>query len=173
MHLVGSYYFYNFVANAFSRSTSLNQCRSRFAIFSSSQIVYTATLCLFPSFIFSYCQLTLFALRSDLPICMIITKAVQNVGCKLCPFHRLPLPFSVRGGGPLGRAPLLWTLRDVLRKALDTGISLHRGPIREPGGDSLTGTFERKGLYIWVPFLDPEDIKILSLGNFSKGTGLF
>jgi hypothetical protein len=32
-----------------------------------------------------------------------------------------------------------------------------------------------KGKYIWVPFFDPEDIKILSLGaiwNFGKGTGL-
>jgi hypothetical protein len=39
----------------------------------------------------------------------------------------------------------------------------------------LLGCFERKGKYIWVPFLDPEDIKILSLGaiwNFGKGTGL-
>jgi len=55
------------------------------------------------------------------------------------------------------------------------GISLHRGPIGEPGGDSLAGTFERKGEYIWVPFLDTEDNNILSLGaiwNFGKGTGL-
>jgi hypothetical protein len=32
-----------------------------------------------------------------------------------------------------------------------------------------------KEKYIWVPFMDPEDVKILSLGvilNFSKGTGL-
>ena len=43
--------------------------------------------------------------------------------------------------GPRGRAPLLGILEDVLRKALDIGISLHR----EPGGDSLVGTFERKG----------------------------
>ena len=38
----------------------------------------------------------------------------------------------------------------------------------------LPGLFERKGQYIWVPFLDPEDIKILSVGaiwNFGKGTG--
>ena len=37
------------------------------------------------------------------------------------------------------------------------------------------GTFERKENYIWVPFLDLEAIKILSLGafcNFSEGTGL-
>jgi hypothetical protein len=37
----------------------------------------------------------------------------------------------------------------------------------------LAGIFERKGKYIWVPFLDLEDIKILSLGaiwNFNKGT---
>jgi hypothetical protein len=32
----------------------------------------------------------------------------------------------------------------MLRKALDTGISLHRSPIVEPGGDSLAETFERK-----------------------------
>jgi hypothetical protein len=47
--------------------------------------------------------------------------------------------------GPLGRAPLLGTLEDMLRKALDMGVSLHRGPIGEPGGDSLARTFERKG----------------------------
>jgi len=48
-------------------------------------------------------------------------------------------------GVPLGRAPLLGTLEDMLRKALDMGTSLHRGPIGEPRGDSLAGTFERKG----------------------------
>jgi len=39
----------------------------------------------------------------------------------------------------------------------------------------LPGLFERKVKYIWVPFLDPEDIKILRLGaiwNLGKGTGL-
>jgi hypothetical protein len=42
-------------------------------------------------------------------------------------------------------------------------------------GICLSGLFERKGQYIWVPFLDPEAIKILSLEaiwNFGKGTGL-
>jgi hypothetical protein len=42
-------------------------------------------------------------------------------------------------------------------------------------GNHLPGHFERKGECIWVPFLDPEDIKILSLGailNFGKGPGL-
>jgi len=42
-------------------------------------------------------------------------------------------------------------------------------------GICLPGLFERKGQYIWVTFLDPEDINILSLGaiwNFGKGTGL-
>jgi hypothetical protein len=48
-------------------------------------------------------------------------------------------------GGPLGRAPWLTTLEEKLRKALDTGISLHRGPVGELGGNSLAGTFERKG----------------------------
>jgi len=31
-------------------------------------------------------------------------------------------------GGPVGRAPLLEILEDMLRKAPDMGISLHRGP---------------------------------------------
>jgi hypothetical protein len=79
-------------------------------------------------------------------------------------------------GGPLGKAPLMGTLEDIFRKAMDTGIYLHRGPVGEPGGDSLDGTFERKELYIWVPLLDPEDIKILileAIWNFFKGTGLY
>jgi len=78
-------------------------------------------------------------------------------------------------GGPLGRAPLQGTLEDMFTKALDTGVSLHRDPIGEPRGDSLAGTLERKGEYIWVPFLHPQGMKILSLGaiwNFGKGTGL-
>jgi len=53
--------------------------------------------------------------------------------------------------------------------------SLHRGPVGKPGGGSFAGTFERKEKYIWVHFLDPEAIKILSLGaiwNFNKGAGL-
>jgi len=36
-------------------------------------------------------------------------------------------------GGLLGMAPLLGTLEDTLRKALDTGISLHRGPFMSEG----------------------------------------
>jgi len=41
-------------------------------------------------------------------------------------------------------------------------------------GVRLPGFLRENKKYIWVPFLDPEDIKILSLGdiwNFSKGTG--
>jgi len=77
-------------------------------------------------------------------------------------------------GGPLGRAPLLGTLEDMLRKALDTGISLHRGPTREPGGDSLARTFEKRIVYLGS-FLTCRDIGILSLGaigKFRKGAGL-
>jgi hypothetical protein len=43
-------------------------------------------------------------------------------------------------------------------------------------GIRLTGLFERKGKYFWVPFLDPKEIKILSLGviwNFGKGIRLY
>jgi len=36
-------------------------------------------------------------------------------------------------GEPGGGAPLLRTLKDMSRKALETGISLHRGPTGEPG----------------------------------------
>jgi hypothetical protein len=42
-------------------------------------------------------------------------------------------------------------------------------------GICLLGLLERTGEYIWFPFLDPDDIMILSLGaiwNFGKGTGL-
>jgi hypothetical protein len=48
-------------------------------------------------------------------------------------------------------------------------------PLGNLEGIRLSGLFERKGYYIWVTFLEPEDIKILSLGaiwNFSEGTGL-
>jgi hypothetical protein len=52
-------------------------------------------------------------------------------------------------------------------------------PIGAPLGNlekiHLPGLFERKVKYIWVPFLDPEDTKILRLGaiwNFGKGTAL-
>jgi hypothetical protein len=43
-----------------------------------------------------------------------------------------------------GRDSLLVTLEDMLRKALDTGIYLHKGPTGEPGVDSFAGTFEKK-----------------------------
>jgi len=46
---------------------------------------------------------------------------------------------EVQRGGPLGRAPLLRTLENMLRKALDTGISFRRGAVGEPGGDSFAG----------------------------------
>jgi len=58
-------------------------------------------------------------------------------------------------GGTLGRAPLLGTLEDMLIKALDTGISLHRGSTWEPGGDLLAGTFDRKRIVYLGSFLGP------------------
>ena len=55
-------------------------------------------------------------------------------------------------------------------------VSLSIGtPWGDLEGIRLPGLFERKEWYIWVPSLDPEDIKILSLGaiwNRGKGTGL-
>jgi hypothetical protein len=48
-------------------------------------------------------------------------------------------------------------------------------PLGNLEGMCLLGLLERKGQFLWVTFLDPKDIKILSLGaiwNFGKGTGL-
>jgi len=59
-------------------------------------------------------------------------------------------------GGTLGRAPLLGTLEDMSRKALDTGISLHRGPTGELGADSLARTFENRIVYLGS-FLEPKN----------------
>jgi len=52
-------------------------------------------------------------------------------------------------GGPLGRrAPLLGTLEYMSRNALDTGLSLHKGPVGESEGDSLVGTREKRIVYL-------------------------
>ena len=58
--------------------------------------------------------------------------------------------------------------------SLSLSLSI-QAPLGTLEGICLPGHFERKGKYIWVPFLDKEDIKILSLGvswNVGKGTGL-
>ena len=50
-----------------------------------------------------------------------------------------------------------------------------KAPLGNLEGIRLPGFFKRKGKYIWVPFVDPEDIKVLSLGaiwNFDEGRGL-
>ena len=39
-----------------------------------------------------------------------------------------------------GTVSLLWALKDMLRKALETAICLHRGPAGEPGGVRLLVT---------------------------------
>jgi hypothetical protein len=82
-------------------------------------------------------------------------------------------------GGIEGRL-LYWATRKMrflrdMQSTLQTGLPLYRSPMGEPGGGSFASTFERKRKYIWVPFLDPEAIKILSLEaiwNFSQGTRL-
>ena len=56
------------------------------------------------------------------------------------------------------------------RVSLFTGASL--GNLK---GIRLPGLSERKGWFMWVPFLGPDDIKVLSHGAiwyFGKGTGL-
>jgi hypothetical protein len=57
------------------------------------------------------------------------------------------------------------------------GFSLHRDPVGEHGGGFLTGTLKERGLLEMGEFLflEPEDIKNVSLGaiwNFGKVTGL-
>ena len=49
-------------------------------------------------------------------------------------------------GWPLGRAPLLGTLKDMLRKAPDMGISLHRGPFMSEGNLQSGGGLIHQGL---------------------------
>ena len=49
-------------------------------------------------------------------------------------------------GGPLGRAPLLGTVEDMYRKALHTGISLHRGPFTSEGNLESGEGLEYRGL---------------------------
>ena len=61
--------------------------------------------------------------------------------------------------------------RPCERVALSVGA-----PAGESGGGSFAGNFERKkNAYLGSFFLDPEEVKSLSLGaiwNFNKGTGL-
>jgi len=48
----------------------------------------------------------------------------------------------------------------ICKKGPVNGNTLHKGPFGEPGGDSFTGTFERKRKCIsGFLFLDPEEIK--------------
>jgi len=49
-------------------------------------------------------------------------------------------------GGSLGRDSLLGTLEDMLRKAPDTGISLHRGPFMSEGNLESGGGLVYLGL---------------------------
>jgi hypothetical protein len=45
------------------------------------------------------------------------------------------------------------------------GLPLYGGPVGEPAGGSFAGTFERKEKHIWILFLDAKVIKILSLSE--------
>jgi hypothetical protein len=60
--------------------------------------------------------------------------------------NEAPLSEEAQCKGPLGRAPLLGTLDDMLRKAPGMGISLHRGPFmskenfKSGGGAHMPGT---------------------------------
>jgi len=47
------------------------------------------------------------------------------------------------------------TFSNDMQNALSTGISLHRGPVGEPGGVSFVGIFERKERIYLGSFLGP------------------
>jgi hypothetical protein len=69
---------------------------------------------------------------------------------------------------------LYWgTPKDMLSKALKwASVSIGAPLLGDMEGICLPGRFERKREYIRVPFLDPEDIRILSvvaIWNFVKG----
>ena len=64
--------------------------------------------------------------------------------------------------------------RDVKMPSKQVSLSMG-APLGNLEGIRLPILFYRKGQYIWVPSLDPENIRILRLGaiwNFGKGTGL-
>jgi hypothetical protein len=46
------------------------------------------------------------------------------------------------------------------------GIPLHRGPVAEPGGDSLAGNFREKMIVYLGSFVVPRGHKDFSLGPF-------
>jgi hypothetical protein len=48
--------------------------------------------------------------------------------------------------GPLGRASLLGTVEDMLRKAPNMGIYFHRGPFMSVGSQELGGGLLYRGL---------------------------
>ena len=47
--------------------------------------------------------------------------------------------------GTWRRAPLLGTLKDMYRLALETGVFLHRGPVGYHGGDVLYRGLQKNG----------------------------
>jgi hypothetical protein len=67
---------------------------------------------------------------------------------------------------PGGKVPLQGTPKDTLKRYIKRDVkmpckqvSLSIGALLENlEGIRLQGLLERKGEYIWVPFLDPEDI---------------
>jgi hypothetical protein len=75
-------------------------------------------------------------------------------------------------GGPGGRAPLLGTPKDMLKRYINRDVKCPVSGYLSPQGPSW-GT--QRGFTCRTFFLDPQDIKILSLGatwNFGIGTGL-
>jgi hypothetical protein len=53
--------------------------------------------------------------------------------------NRMSLYEEAQCGGPLGRAPLLGTMEDMLSRTPDTGISLRRGSFTLEGNLELGG----------------------------------
>jgi hypothetical protein len=66
-------------------------------------------------------------------------------------------------------------IKKYIKRYVKCSVSGYLSPFWNLDGIRLPGRFERKGKSIWVHFLDPEDIKILSMWDiwdFGKGTGL-
>jgi hypothetical protein len=64
-------------------------------------------------------------------------------------------------GGPLVRAPILETLKDMLEKVPNMGISLHRGPFMSEGNLESGGGARIPGI------LNDERKRALGTGNLS------
>jgi len=84
--------------------------------------------------------------------------------------NRAFLSEEAQCGGPLGRVPLLGTLEDMLREALDMGISHPGAPLRNLEGIRLLGLLREKDCISGFLSLTQRTLNEPS-GTFGKGQG--